>query len=122
NVNVVITINNNPTTIPNVQILAAQPGFYTYQGPNNRLYGAVIRGLDGSYVTPSNFLRRGEPYFLVATGLGQVTPATLTNSAGIANQNVILPVTVGLNNAGITATNAQYLPGSIGVYLVQFTV
>jgi uncharacterized protein (TIGR03437 family) len=119
----VVTVSGTSASVSNVQVVAVKPGLFTFMGPNNRLYGAVIRA-DGTYVTPSNFLRRGERSFIVVTGLGQVTPATTTNSAGRVDppQNVNVPVIIGLNNAGITATSAVYLPGSIGVYLVEFTV
>lgn len=78
--------------------------------------------MDGSYVTPSNLAHRGETYFLVATGLGQTTPPTTTNSAGIAGENVAAQVIVGVNNAGVPVTSAQYLAGSIGVYIVGFQI
>jgi len=81
----------------------------------------VIRAVDGSYVTPSNFARRGETYYIVVTGLGQVNPAALTNSAG-AGQSVVLPVIVGVNNAGVAVVSAQYLPGFIGAYIVGFQI
>ena len=48
---VVITINGVPTTIPNVQVLASQPGIFTFAGPNGIQYGAVIRAADGTYVS-----------------------------------------------------------------------
>lgn len=117
-----VTVSGATTTVTGVPVLAGQPGIFTYLGPNNRVYGAVIRAADGSYVTPSNPARRGETYFLVLTGLGQVSPATTTNAAGIGNQTVNLPVIVGVNNAGVPVTTAQYLVGSIGVYIVGFQI
>jgi uncharacterized protein (TIGR03437 family) len=119
---VVVTINGGVTTVTGVQVFAAQPGIFTYAGPNGKLYGAVIRGADGSYVTPSNLAHRGETYYLVATGLGQVAPATLTNAAGTGAQTVASAVIVGVNNAGVPTNPAQYLQGSIGVYIVGFQI
>jgi len=119
---VVITVNGGITTVPGVQVFQAQPGIFTYAGPNNKLYGAVIRAQDGSYVTPSNLARRGETYYLVATGLGQVNPPTLTNAAGTGAQTVPSAVLVGVNNAGVPTNPAQYLQGSIGVYVVGFQI
>jgi uncharacterized protein (TIGR03437 family) len=119
---VVVTVNGGSTTVAGVQVFQAQPGVFTYAGPNGMLYGAVIRALDGSYVTPSNLAHRGETYYLVATGLGQVSPATITNAAGTGAQTVAAPVIVGVNNAGVPTNPAQYLQGSIGIYIVGFQI
>jgi uncharacterized protein (TIGR03437 family) len=119
---VVVLVGASSTTVIGVPVLAAQPGIFTYQGPNNKVYGAVIRASDGSYVTPTSPLRRDETYYLVVTGLAQVSPATATNAAGVPNQNVVLPVLVGVNNFGVTVGKVTYLVGSIGVYLVEFQV
>lgn len=119
---VVVTVNGGVTTVSGVQVFQAQPGVFTYAGPNGKLYGAVIRAADGSYVTPSNLAHRGETYYLVATGLGQVTPAAITNAAGTGAQTVAAPVIVGVNNAGVPTNPAQYLQGSIGVYIVGFQI
>ena len=115
---VVITINGATTNITGVQVFAAEPGIFTYAGPNSKLYGAVIRGLDGSYVTPSNLARRGETYFLVATGLGQTTPPAVTNATGAGQMIPISQVVLGVNNAGVAVLSAQYV--AIGVYYVGF--
>ncbi|MBV8846581.1 MAG: hypothetical protein JO307_27565, partial [Bryobacterales bacterium] len=107
------------TTVTGVQVLAAQPGIFTYVGPNGKLYGAVIRGVDGSYVTPSNLARRGETYFLVATGLGQTTPQASTNAAG-TGQTVNNQVIVGIQNVGMPVVSVQYV--AVGVYYVGFQI
>ena len=119
---VVLTISGVNTTIQGVQVVQAQPGIFTYQGPTGKPYGAVIRAADGSYVTPSNYAHRGETYYVVVTGLGQTSPAASTNSVGIAGLNVIPQVIVGVNNAGVQVVSAQYSVGSIGVYLVGFQI
>jgi hypothetical protein len=107
------------TTVTGVPVAAAQPGIFTYVGPNGKSYGAVIRGIDGSYVTPSSLARRGETYYLVATGLGQTTPPASTNAAG-AGQTVSNQVIVGLNNAGVPVISATYV--AVGVYYVAFQI
>lgn len=121
---VVITANGGVTTVQGVPVLAAQPGIFTYAGPNGKLYGIIQRGLDGSYVTPSSLAHRGETYYVYATGLGQVTPATSTNASGIVGQTqtVAAPVVVGINNAGVPTNPAQYVQGLIGVYFVPFQI
>ena len=121
NATVLVTVNNVATTVTGVPVFAGQPGIFTYAGPNNKLYGAVIRVKDGSYITPSNYAPTGEDFYLILTGLGSVTPATVTNSAG-NNQAVNLTTIVGVANAGVPTQTARYLQGSIGVYYIQFTI
>jgi len=118
----VITINGGTTTVQGIQMLQAQPGIFTYAGPNNLLYGAVISATTGQYVTPSTPAHVGQTYYLVATGLGQVSPPTATNSAGIAGQNVSVQVVVGVSNAGVPVLSAQYAIDQIGAYVIEFTI
>jgi uncharacterized protein (TIGR03437 family) len=118
----VITINGGTTTVQGIQMLQAQPGIFTYAGPNNLLYGAVISATTGQYVTPSTPAHVGQNYYLVATGLGQVNPPTATNSAGIAGQNVDVQVVVGVSNAGVPVLSAQYAIDQIGAYVIEFTI
>jgi uncharacterized protein (TIGR03437 family) len=119
---VVITVNGATTTVTGVQVFTYQPGIFTYAGPNNKLYGAVIRKADGSYVTPSNQAHRGENYYLVVTGLGQISPPITTNSAGTGQAYPINQLVVGVNNAGVPVISAQYVAGSIGVYIIEFQI
>ncbi|MEO8098127.1 MAG: hypothetical protein ABI811_10530 [Acidobacteriota bacterium] len=109
------------TTVTGVPVLAGQPGIYTY-GLNNKIYGAVQRAKDGSYISPTNLAPTGETFYLYLTGMGQVTPPTVTNAAGIPNQNISQQTVVGVNNKGVPVTTARYLPGSIGVYYIEFTI
>jgi uncharacterized protein (TIGR03437 family) len=120
---VAITIGSAPpTTISGVPVFAAQPGIFTYAGPNNLPYGAVISAANGSYVTPSNLAQRGQTYYIVVTGLGQTNPPLTTNSAGIAGENVVPTIIVGVNNSGVQVVSAYALPDQIGVYLVGFQI
>jgi uncharacterized protein (TIGR03437 family) len=110
--------------VNNVQVRAGQPGIFSYAGPNNKLYGAVIDAATGQYITPSNPARTGRRYIVVVTGLGLTTPAITTNSSGILGQSqtVNLPVIVGVGNQGVPVEKAEYLPGYVGVYIVTFTI
>ncbi len=121
---VVINVNGQTNTVAGVPVLAGQPGIFTYAGPNNKTYGAVIRLKDGSYITPSNPAVTGESYWIILTGMGQTTPGLVTNSPGLPNQTqtVNLQTIVGVNNAGMPAQPAKYLPGATGVYYVEFTI
>jgi uncharacterized protein (TIGR03437 family) len=122
---VVVTVNGSATPVQNVPVLQVQPGILTFPGTNGKTYGVVLRALDGSEVTQTNFAHRGETYYLVVTGLNQTLPATATNDAGIPNQNVAFGVQnmiVGINNLGVPVVSAQYEQGAIGVYLVGFQI
>ena len=119
---VVINVSGGSATISNVPVFAVQPGIFTFAGPNNIPYGAVIRKVDGSYVTPSNPARRGETLYMVVTGMGQGIPTIITNSAGTGAQNIALPVVVGISDRGVPVLSARYLVGSIGAYLIEFQV
>jgi uncharacterized protein (TIGR03437 family) len=100
-------------------VFTAQPGIFTYAGPNGTLLGTVIRP-DGSYVSPSNFAQRGETDYLVATGLGLPTPMPKTGSTGNGQTIPLNQVLVGVNNNGMPVISVQYVPGAIGVYYIGF--
>jgi uncharacterized protein (TIGR03437 family) len=121
---VIVNVNGNNNTVSGVPVFAGQPGIFTYAGPQNKQYGAVIRLKDGSYITPSNFAPTGENFWVILTGLGLTSPALTTNSPGLPGQTqtVNLEAIVGVNNGGVPAQPAKYLPGSIGVYYVEFTI
>ena len=117
-----VSVTGASTTVQGVTILAAQPGIFYYTAPDGNSYGQVISAADGSYITAANPAKRGGTYYLIATGLGQVTPATATNSAGINGQNVVNTIIVGVANAGVPVISAYYQPGEVGVYVVGFTI
>lgn len=121
---VVVRVRGQNNTVAGVPVFAGQPGIFTFAGQNSKVYGAVIRLKDGSYITPSNPAVTGESYWMVLTGMGLTSPALTTNSPGLPNQtqNVNLQTIVGVNNQGVPAQQAKYLPGSIGVYYVEFTI
>jgi uncharacterized protein (TIGR03437 family) len=119
---VVITINGASTTVNGVVVFPIQPGIFTYPGPNSKLYGAVIRESDGSYVTPSSLAHRGEKYYMVVTGLGQTTPAAITNAAGTGAQAVNVPIVVGVKDLGVPVLSVRYLERYIGAYLIEFQI
>jgi uncharacterized protein (TIGR03437 family) len=110
---VIITVNGTSTTVTGVPTLVAQPGIFN---------GYVISAADGSLVTASNPAKRGGTYIMVATSLGQTSPPILTNSVGIANQNLVAQTVVGVANYGVPVNAVQYLQSQIGFYLVNFTI
>jgi uncharacterized protein (TIGR03437 family) len=121
---VIVNVNGSNNTVNLVPVFQGQPGIFTYAGPDNKRYGAVIRLRDGSYITPSNLAPTGESFWVILTGLGQTSPALTTNSPGLPGQaqTVNLESIVGVNNGGVPAQPAKYLPGSIGVYYIEFTI
>ena len=118
-----VTINapgGGSATIQNVPIQQFSPGvFTTFYG--TQPFVVAIRN-DGSYVSPSNPAHRGDNVCIFATGLGQVSPSTGTNDAGVSGQSVVAPIETGLNNAGVPLISATSLPGQVGVQMVCFQV
>jgi uncharacterized protein (TIGR03437 family) len=119
---VVLSIGGATTTVTGVPILAAQPGIFFYTAPDGNPYGQVISAADGSYITATNPAKRGGTYYIIATGMGVVNPATATDSAGINGQNIVNTVIVGIANSGVPVTAAYYQPGEVGVYVIGFTI
>jgi uncharacterized protein (TIGR03437 family) len=115
---VVVTANGASTTVTNVPVLAAQPGIFTGGGT----YGIVTSALNGSSVSSTNFAFRGQTYYVWVTGLGETSPPLSTGSVGVANQNVLAQIVVGVGNQGVIVTSAQSLPEQTGVYLIGFQI
>jgi uncharacterized protein (TIGR03437 family) len=115
-------VNGANTAVSNVPVLSVQPGIFTFTGPNNKIYGTVIRAADGTFVTPSNPAHRGEQYYMIVTGLGKVTPATVTNSYGTGSQNISFSLAVGIHDLGVPVISGRYLAGYIGAYRVDFMI
>ena len=105
----------------NVTTQLYAPGVFTSTYGNQTI--AVAVRSDGSYVSPTNPAHTGETIYLFATGLGQVTPAAVTNEPG-AGQLIPSTTTVvtGLNNKGVPHTTVDYAPGLVGVYIVAIRV
>ncbi len=108
------------STVEGVQVAALQPGIFEAVVSGARI--AVAVRPDGSFITPDNPARLGEVVRFYATGLGQVTPATGTNRAGVPGQSVVAPVVAGVNNAGARLVSATYLEGAIGVYVIAVEI
>lgn len=118
---VAINVSGGTTTVTDVPVVAYQPGIFTFVGSDQKTYAVALRP-DGSYVTPTNPAKRGETVLLFVTGLGQVTPATATNRAGIPGQDVAAILIVGVNNGGAQLEFAQYMEGVVGVYVVAIQI
>jgi uncharacterized protein (TIGR03437 family) len=121
---VTITVNGVSTTGVTATILPAAPGVFD-MGPvgSDGLRTAVILREDGSVVSPSNALPRGETGRAYVTGL--IPPAGLTTNAQLpidTDIEITTPVIVGVNNAGTKVISVKYARNLVGVWEVQFQV
>jgi uncharacterized protein (TIGR03437 family) len=119
---VAVTTSAGTAQINNVSVQAVQPAIFENLDAANNRFAVAQRLTDGAYITPTNPVQRGQRVRVYLTGLGQTTPAAVTNQGGIAGQRVLAPVIVGINNEGVPFESAEYLPGANGVYMVTFTV
>jgi uncharacterized protein (TIGR03437 family) len=124
NVPVTITVNGVSTTGVTATILQAAPGVFDMGlAGTDGLRAAVILRPDGSVVSPSNALARGEIGRAYVTGL--IPPAGLTTNAQLPIDGDIVittPVIVGVNNAGVKVISVKYARNLVGVWEVQFEV
>jgi uncharacterized protein (TIGR03437 family) len=113
----------------NVQVQPVSPGIFETRfdqsgtTSDQRRHAVLVRP-DGSYVTLQNPARRGEIIRVYVTGLGPTSPAVGTNQVGLGDTdlNVVNPVVVGVNHAGVRVISATYAQNLIGVYEVEFEV
>jgi uncharacterized protein (TIGR03437 family) len=120
---VTITANGGSTTV-NATILEAAPGFFETGdvGPDNRRMAVVLRP-DGSVVSPTNPILRGEIGRAFVTGL--IAPAGLgTDALAPIDSDIEITsgVVVGINNAGVPTISVKYARNLVGVWEVQFKV
>ena len=59
---------------------------------------------------------------MFAAGLGQTSPAAVTNRAGIRDQNVLANVISGINNEGVRTVSARAMEGAVGIYIVEMEI
>ncbi|MEN6602055.1 MAG: Ig-like domain-containing protein, partial [Bryobacteraceae bacterium] len=120
-VNVTVKVAGASTVVPDVPTYAIQPGLFETLSDTGVRYSVAI-GDDGRYLGPGQGARPGETVRLFVTGVGQTTPATGTNHAGIPGQKVAANLIVGFNNEGVRVISAEYMVGVVGVYIVSFEV
>jgi len=120
---VTIAANGGSTTV-NANILEAAPGFFEWGdlGPDNRRMAVVLRP-DGSVVTATNPILRGEIGRAFVTGL--IAPAGLgTNALAPLDSDIEITsgVVTGINNAGVPTISVKYAHNLVGIWEVQFKV
>lgn len=121
---VTITVGGVSTTGITATILQTAPGVFDMGLPGaDGLRTAVILRPDGSVVSPSNALARGEIGRAYVTGLilpdGLTTNAQVPIDTDIVNTN---PLIVGVSNAGVPVISVKYARNMVGVWEVQFEV
>jgi uncharacterized protein (TIGR03437 family) len=118
---IVVQVGAVTTQVTGVTVFPAQPGIFTYAGPNGLNYAYVIDS-SGNALTPSNLAVPGQTYYMFATGLGAV-PGVKTNSAGTGTQTLpVSSIILGITSTGVPVTSVQYVEGAIGEYLITFTI
>ena len=118
--NVQIFVGTVSTVVPNVPVLAAQPGTFETAGADGRRYAVAINE-DGSLNTVDTPIARGKKITILMTGMGQTTPLAQTNRVGVAGQKVEAALIAGINDSGVPIESAVY--GSVpGVYEVTILV
>jgi uncharacterized protein (TIGR03437 family) len=123
-VSVTITVGGGSAT-PNATVLQAAPGIFEYgnTGSDGRRQ-AVIARPDGSFVSTTNPILRGEHGRAYVTGL--ISPAgsigTDMEAPLDSDIEITTPVIVGVNNAGVHVLSVKYARNLIGVWEVEFEV
>jgi uncharacterized protein (TIGR03437 family) len=119
-VSVAVNVASEGSATITVPVKPLAPGVFT-SSYGGKIYAVAVRP-DGSQVSPTNPAQRGENIQLYVTGLGQATPSIATGAAGVADQEIVSTLIVGLNNGGVPLISAVYGPGLIGVYVVTLQV
>jgi len=103
-------------------ILPVTPGILEIQRPDSSRQAIILRA-DGSLVDLDHPARRGESLRCLATGLGLLNPAVMTNQPGSSMPSTIThDMAVGIHHAGVPFLYARYAPGLVGVEEIGFEV
>ncbi|MBN9658250.1 MAG: Ig-like domain-containing protein [Acidobacteria bacterium] len=119
-VNAVVNVSGGSTNVLAIPVSLVSPG--VLEDINGSRRAAVVIRSDGQTVTPATPARPGETLRMYAIGLGQTSPAAITNQVGTPDQKVLANIAVGLDNAGIQVISAQMAENLIGVYEITFVV
>jgi uncharacterized protein (TIGR03437 family) len=119
---VIVQVGTVSTQLTGVTVYPAQPGIFTYAGPGGINYAYIVDA-NGNALTPSNLATAGKTYYMFATGLGQTTPPAVTNAEGTGSQTIpVANVLLAINNVGVPVSSIQYRQGTVGEYLITFTI
>ena len=126
----VVTVNNVASPPFAVTVLPISPGIFQFQDTDGQTR-AVLVGSDGIPISVANPARPGDTVRMFVTGLGQTTPALVTdefdplvldasNNWVPQDLTVNAGVVVGVNNSGVLVLSAEYSADMVGVYEVDF--
>jgi uncharacterized protein (TIGR03437 family) len=118
-VQVTVSVRSGGSATQTVQILPTAPAIFETPMEDGILRGVLVRE-NGTFVQLTNVPAKGEILKMYVSGLGQGSPAMRTGQLG-NGEDVPMPV-VGVGNEGVRVISARYLPGTVGVYEVEFEV
>jgi uncharacterized protein (TIGR03437 family) len=122
---VVIQTPQGSVTINSVTISLFAPGIFTngtLTAPGGPYALVMALRPDGSTVSASNPVQRGETITIFATGLGQTAPPTGTGMPGVAGQTVANTLLATVNRQSAAVVTAIYQSGALGDYVIQLQV
>jgi uncharacterized protein (TIGR03437 family) len=120
---VAVLNNGSRTEVWDVPVYGAQPGIFEVPINQQGTRSAAVVHLNGQLVAPSNPAKRGEIVMLFFTGGGPLRPSVATGVPGpVPPPEMVLPVVVGVADAGCEVLFAGYAPRAVGLYQVNFRV
>jgi uncharacterized protein (TIGR03437 family) len=114
------TREDGVATTVSINVAVAAPGLYTADSSGSG--PASARLADGSALSGSNPVNRGDVVTLYATGLGALTPPAATGAAGDGTQACANPVQVTVGDRVLTPDFAGLAPGAAGLYQIQVRI
>jgi uncharacterized protein (TIGR03437 family) len=84
----------------------------------------IYRAANNQLVDFSNPIHPGDTLVMIATGLGQTTPAAVDGAAAplVTLEHALVTPTVTLENANLEVTFAGLMPGQVGTYQINAVV
>lgn len=113
---VVVSNSNGAAGAVNVEVAASAPALYFDAN------GGIAIRADGTLVSGANPAGAGELIGLLATGLGQTTPAQQTGVQTSGNTSAVAGLTATMGGRTANVAGALAVPGAIGLYVVGVTV
>ncbi|MBK5295149.1 MAG: PQQ-dependent sugar dehydrogenase [Acidobacteriia bacterium] len=117
----IILTRESLSSVPlDVSLLAAQPGVFTTDGSA----AIVVRNRDHTLVTSQRPLEPGEFVYFYVAGLGAVTHAPASGSAGPSGPlaNALTTPTVTIDGVSCPVQFAGLAPGFVGLYQVNISI
>jgi uncharacterized protein (TIGR03437 family) len=117
-----VVVNNSGSASQPVQVLVstAEPGIFTFDGTN----AAALHGANGSKITSSSPVARGETIVIYATGLGPVSasPGTGNPASRTTVSRTTHVVSVAINGLNADVAFSGLAPDFVGLYQLNAVV